>query len=376
MEDLVEAFKKARPEVWDFANKPVEDPGRASPPKRSRGLEECDDESPRKRTRSSGRTRAKERILVVDSAEDDEDYVPGIVASTLTPFSGYSNSLAEEGFVQCPVCQKVVKEDTINSHLDRNCMDEPRVTKPLGGKSSKPPASTPGPAEKAMKRPERLPQLHYSMVKDNLLRKKLSDLGLSAGGSRQLLEKRYTEWVTLWNANCDATKPKSKSELRRELDIWERTQGSKAGSSKQDLGAQIKEKDFDGQAWSSRHDDSFRQLIANARKKAAVKPPTPEPTKPVDLNETPTPAKKPDLHPEESAESHADTEMTYNGDLSPEQNIVEESPVKPSPQRRFFDESTTQLNDPSQLPPSSQYSIVDKDSGINSDMTTLKPLQP
>jgi E3 ubiquitin-protein ligase RAD18 len=212
-----------------------------------------------------------------------------------------------------------------------------------------------------MKRPERLPQLHYSMVKDNILRKKLLDLGLSAGGTRQLLEKRYTEWVTLWNANCDATKPKSKGELRRELDIWERSQGSKAGGSKQDSGAQIKEKDFDGQAWSSKHDYSFRQLIADARKKAAIKPSTPEPSEAVDLTGTPTPAKKPDPRSVELSESHVEAEMT-NNDLPPQESIIEESPMKASSQRRFFDETTKKINDPSQLPPSSQYSILDIDS--------------
>jgi E3 ubiquitin-protein ligase RAD18 len=79
MEDLVEAFKKARPEVWEFANKPVEVVERASSPKRNRELEGEEDESPRKlrRTRSGGRNKPKERTVVVDSAEDDDDYVPG-----------------------------------------------------------------------------------------------------------------------------------------------------------------------------------------------------------------------------------------------------------------------------------------------------------
>jgi E3 ubiquitin-protein ligase RAD18 len=80
MEDLVEAFKTARPEVWEFANKPVEEVARASP-KRSRELEEGEGASPRKRTRmrSSGRKKAKERVMVEDSAEDDDDYMPGTV---------------------------------------------------------------------------------------------------------------------------------------------------------------------------------------------------------------------------------------------------------------------------------------------------------
>jgi E3 ubiquitin-protein ligase RAD18 len=80
MEDLVEAFKKARPEIWLFANKPVEIIRVPSPlPKRSRDFEAVTDESPRKlrRTRLSGRNKPQERTVVVDSAEDDDDYVPG-----------------------------------------------------------------------------------------------------------------------------------------------------------------------------------------------------------------------------------------------------------------------------------------------------------
>ncbi|KAN0096783.1 DNA repair protein rad18 [Hyaloscypha variabilis] len=353
MEDLVEAFKKARPEVWEFANKPVE-VVRAPSPKRRRLSVEDDDGNPRKlrRTRSSGRNKPKEQ-MVVDSAEDDDDYVP------------------EDGFVQCPVCQKSVKEDKINTHLDRNCEDDVPPTKPRSKVSSF------GPTDKPIPRPERLPQLHYSMVKDNILRKKLADLGISTAGTRQQLEKRYTEWVTLWNANCDATKPKGKSELRRELDIWERTQGSRAGTSK-DLGAQIREKDFDGQAWSTTHGDTFRELIANARKKVPVKPTTPTESGSdmVDLTGSPSPVKMPTYlesptkspakGPEEPGEPLGDTDMII--DNFPSQ-IVEESPTKQPSQRRFFEEGSTADADYSELPPSSQYS------GIASDMTTVRPIQ-
>lgn len=370
MEDLVEAFKIARPEVWEFANKPVEVVNRAASPKRSRETEEGEDESPRKlrRTRSSGRTKAKERAVVMDSAEGDDDYVPGMtLMQNLSCLQ--TNFPVEDGYVQCPVCQKSVKEDAINAHLDRNCEDAP-ATKPR----SKASATNFGAPDKPIPRPERLPQLHYSMVKDNILRKKLADLGLSAGGTRQQLEKRYTEWVTLWNANCDATKPKAKGELKRELDIWERTQGSRAGSSKQDSGAQIREKDFDGQAWSSMHGDTFKQLIANARKKAAVKPTTaPESgSDMVDLTGSPSPVKipnPPEKHvesPQEPLETAEDTDMTNDEDLPPQR--VEESPTKQIPQRRFFEEHPDA--DELQLPPSSQYSA------IASDITTVRPIQP
>jgi E3 ubiquitin-protein ligase RAD18 len=282
-------------------------------------------------------------------------------------WSSPSDSFAEDGFVQCPVCQKFVKEDKINTHLDRNCEDEFPTKSQSKGTSF-------GAPDKPIPRPERLPQLHYSMVKDNILRKKLADLGLSTGGTRQQLEKRYTEWVTLWNANCDATKPKGKGELKRELDIWERTQGSRVGISKQDSGAQIREKDFDGQAWSTMHGDTFRQLIANARKKAAVKPTTPTKSGSdmVDLTGSPSPMKPAPTEalvegPEEPVETPGDTDMTIDTDPPPQQSRVEESPTKQSSQRRFFGESAA---DCSELPPSSQYS------GIASDMTTIRPIQP
>jgi E3 ubiquitin-protein ligase RAD18 len=110
------------------------------------------------------------------------------------------------------------------------------------------------------------------MVKDNALRKKLGDMGISAAGSRQLMERRYTEWVTLWNANCDSKIPKGKGELKRELDVWERTQGGGAPvASRMNTGGNIRDKDFDGLAWSKNNDESFKQLVAEARKKKATK---------------------------------------------------------------------------------------------------------
>jgi len=79
MEELVQAFVKARPEVLEFARKPVV-VSRSTSPKRSReeaGFE--DNEEPSKRTRSSGRTKVKQKVVeVLDSDLDgDDDYMPG-----------------------------------------------------------------------------------------------------------------------------------------------------------------------------------------------------------------------------------------------------------------------------------------------------------
>jgi E3 ubiquitin-protein ligase RAD18 len=115
---------------------------------------------------------------------------------------------------------------------------------------------------------DRLPALNYSMLKEPALRKKLTELGISATGSRQLLEKRHKEWITLWNANCDSSRPKKRAELMRDLDIWERTQGGRAQTFGRPANGTvaIKDKDFDGAAWAAKHDDSFKDLIAAARR--------------------------------------------------------------------------------------------------------------
>lgn len=117
------------------------------------------------------------------------------------------------------------------------------------------------------KPPERLPTINYSLLKDNVLRKKLKDLGIPNWGPRPLLQRRHTEWMNLWNANCDSKTPKSKRELLHELAVWERTQGGHAASSSESSNT-VMRKDFDAAAWSNNHEDEFKRLIANARKRS------------------------------------------------------------------------------------------------------------
>lgn len=117
---------------------------------------------------------------------------------------------------------------------------------------------------------ERLPAINYSLMKDGMLRKKFRELGIPDSGQRPVLQRRHTEWVNLWNANCDAKYPKSKRELLHELDIWERTQGGSAGQSSfaSNNANTVMRKDFDASKWSEEHDSDFKRLIANARKRS------------------------------------------------------------------------------------------------------------
>ena len=119
---------------------------------------------------------------------------------------------------------------------------------------------------------DRLPQLSYGLLKDQALRKKLSELGIPNGGPKPLLIKRHTEWVNLVNANCDSSRPRTKRELLSELDTWERSQGRNIMNG---LGgnetSSVMRKDFDGAAWATSHGNDFQHLIAKARRKPPAK---------------------------------------------------------------------------------------------------------
>ena len=74
------------------------------------------------------------------------------------------------------------------------------------------------------------------------------------------------EWMNLWNASCDSSEPKTKRELLRELDIWERTQGRQIANAQGPSG--VMAKDFDVEGWTKSNKDDFADLIRKARKKA------------------------------------------------------------------------------------------------------------
>ena len=121
----------------------------------------------------------------------------------------------------------------------------------------------------ASPRLEQLPQLNYPILKDTALRKKMSELGIPNSGARALLIRRHTEWVNLWNANCDSFRPRRKGDLLKELELWERTQGGYASNSLNPMsgGNTVMRKDFDGLSWAANHEENFRALIAQALRK-------------------------------------------------------------------------------------------------------------
>ena len=279
----------------------------------------------------------------------------------------------------------------VGAHID-NCTGEPPRPKKNANPVRKSMPS-PIPPQKPVKREERLSPLNYSMLNDSQLRKKLADQGISTAGSRQLMQRRYTEWITLWNANCDAKIPKGKGELKRELDIWERTQGGRAPllNAVQNSGSQIRDKDFDGAAWASKHDKSFQNLISEAKQKRAVIAPTTKPT-----SEHSDPIREL-AHTEEQPSNplpspYLDTGVN-EGRIAEETALLpaapqnkprnesagpgESSPLEYNESQKGFFEKDKPFDSSQDIPARAatpQYH--DMDGGIVSDIATVRPLQP
>ncbi|KAM4055694.1 zinc finger, c3HC4 type (RING finger) domain-containing protein [Hirsutella rhossiliensis] len=256
VEEAVQAFSRARPHALALARD-----ARSASPSGKRKAEVCEPpETNPKRLRTSARlSKTRAGAAITSSAAEaheeamespeDEEYVPD----------------DPDGTVPCPVCQRRMKAWQVFQHLE-TC---PGPSAQRGGRSIDSPVSSSYQAQQRQLRShERLPALNYSMLKEQALRKKMTELGLSGQGPRLLLERRHKEWLTLWNANCDAAQPKKRSDLLHDLEVWERTQGGRAPTTGRTFqtAAAIKDKDFDSAAWAVKHDTSFKDLIASARK--------------------------------------------------------------------------------------------------------------
>lgn len=240
---------------------------------------------------------AKEQI-VADSDDAGSEYEEEECDTRIAHQAMKPQQAQEEpadGLVACPGCGKRMKEEVVFTHLDHCASiggsEVPDNTIPTNSIHRPPPQQqqqprttityTPSDSLSSSKACERLPTLAYSMLNDTALRKKLQALGISSQGPKPLLQKRHTEWVNLWNANCDSRDPKPKRRLLEELDVWERTQGRQilqgmnaaAGGGQ---GTGVMAKDFDGESWIRSNKNNFAELVRKAREKKARAPPAEE----------------------------------------------------------------------------------------------------
>lgn len=272
LQEVVSTFLVARPQAIKIAREERDKANDQAkkPTKRKRAILDSDGiveaEKSGRTTRSKSRRTvasqgSQQDAIEVDDSEEDGSFEP--------------ERPQDDGLVACPLgCGKRMKIESVEPHLDR-CEDEKEAEKkaksriPTGGLSSSRASSrnTPRPQD-------RISELNYSLLKETAMRKKMDELGLPSFGSKQLMVRRHTEWVNLWNANCDSSNARTKRELLHDLDTWERTQGGRAPANNQGYG--IMRKDFDGNGWANKNKDDFSRLIADARRKKTTAPTTPE----------------------------------------------------------------------------------------------------
>lgn len=279
MEQTVAAFSEARTDALKFARSASID-RKQSPKRKADAEEESSQPEPQsKRLRSSARLSGRAEVtppqpsveVVEDSEDEDFELDNGaFIHGSSTDEPIVNKMVTEDGLVPCPMCQRRMKEWQVFAHIESCPGPDAQKTSPRKSSSTTPaqPLPTGQMQRQQQKTLERLPSLSYSMFKEQALRKKLAEIGISNQGPRPLLERRHKEWLTIWNANCDAAQPRRRAELLHDLDVWERTQGGKAPtlSRAAQTALAIKDKEFDGAAWANRHEDSFKDLIANARR--------------------------------------------------------------------------------------------------------------
>ncbi|CAF9914077.1 E3 ubiquitin-protein ligase rad18 [Imshaugia aleurites] len=266
VQELVDAFKAARPAILLFVQNVEAAKGGIVEVKKRKiddtDMEEDKDEHEEDMDHSLRRRKVKSRRRrrsISDGVEHDLFAYDGTNAG----------SQPDDGLTACPICGARMKEESVYPHLDVHS-NSASTKSPAGQTPSHLNVTANSRSSKAM---ERLPQLNYFLLKDDALRKKLSELGIPNVGPKDLLIRRHTEWVNLVNANCDSSKPKMKRELLHELEGWDRTQGRQIMSNCNGAGtsSSVMSKDFDGAAWATNHGNNFQTLIAQARRKVNSK---------------------------------------------------------------------------------------------------------
>jgi E3 ubiquitin-protein ligase RAD18 len=302
---------------------------------KKRRSEDVDDiyvEPPRKSRRQTRRSApvnyyavAEDGIVEIASDQDeDEDEAEDEDDQILSPAEHGTS-----GGVICPACGKKVQDEVeLNKHLDANCGNVAPSAEPSFVLQIPPPRTLMAQPEP----PKRQSHLNFSLLPDPKLRHKLRDIGIPLHGTRQQMEARHKQWVNICNANCDSHKPRSKQELLRDLDAWERVQSHRTSTT-------VPLKGLDGDQYRAQHRPQYNHLIQQARESRVR---TTKATETAngnleDQGTPPSPAQVPVTHPERPPTSWDDaprdkwSSPEAPAGKSQKQLSLRESPEKSNP---------------------------------------------
>lgn len=163
--------------------------------------------------------------------------------------------------VACPICNTTMRETMINIHLDF-CLNKnkPAKRKPM-------------------------PKLIYNLMKDQELRKRLRELGLSTSGDKATLITRHKKYTILYNSECDATQPRSIEELKIQFE-QEEAESRRLVTEARLAAATVKIKAVDPETiekenslYLQRHKESFDRLIKEIKQRTPLKVENQQPCK-------------------------------------------------------------------------------------------------
>ncbi|RPB01088.1 DNA repair protein rad18, partial [Choiromyces venosus 120613-1] len=182
-----------------------------------------------------------------DEEEEVEDDVDSFMAS---------------GLVACPICNQYMKVPRVDAHIESGSIPLPTANTPnfppVSKRANTKPSTSTSTPNTTTAPPEPLPKIAFNVMNEPALRRRFRKIGIPSDGSRKVLQDRYNEWLTIWNANVDSITPKSKKELLRELSAWEVT-------NRAPVVEKTKASGWSDKGWSEANKSQFDELIKQAK---------------------------------------------------------------------------------------------------------------
>ncbi|KIR52239.1 DNA repair protein rad18 [Cryptococcus gattii Ru294] len=237
LEEIAEAWEQSRPTLIDLS-KPVSRK-RAAPEADSRPLSS----GTIKRLKDEDGKRSQSPALAepIDSEEEDE-----------------IQELTENDEAPCPICMAHMPISSIPMHVERGCPPPSKTIKASagGGKgnqkadwkkvfSGQTLSASKGKESSKGREPEmkKITKPNYSLATPADLRALLSQYSLPTSGDKVALIARVQEWIILYNANLDTSRPSSLSALRAKLAEAEASRKRDKEKGKDELVEQLGSKD-------------------------------------------------------------------------------------------------------------------------------------